>query len=141
MPKGSCLCGKITIEYTGQPDFTAICHCSSCKRQTGSMGSFNYGVPRERLTVSGAVPKEVTLIADSGKNVTNCFCGDCGAVLYRHGESFGGVNGLQLVQAGVLDDIDELNNLQPQNELFTKRRLKWNPAFEGLAQHEGMPSA
>ncbi len=34
--KASCCCGACTIEIQGQPDLNAICHCSNCKKRTGS---------------------------------------------------------------------------------------------------------
>ena len=34
--KGSCLCGKITLEVTGPMRDVLACHCSQCRKQTGS---------------------------------------------------------------------------------------------------------
>lgn len=41
------------------------------------MFSNNYVIPSERFKVFGD-PKEISKIADSGKRIVNCFCGDCG---------------------------------------------------------------
>jgi hypothetical protein len=32
--------------------------------------------------------KEISKVADSGKNITSYFCGDCGTTLFRKGDSF-----------------------------------------------------
>ena len=34
--QGSCLCGEITFEVTGQPVRQGNCHCSTCKKATGA---------------------------------------------------------------------------------------------------------
>ena len=34
--KASCCCGACSVEVRGEPDINAICHCSNCKRRTGS---------------------------------------------------------------------------------------------------------
>jgi hypothetical protein len=41
------------------------------------MFSNNYVIPSDRFKVFGN-PKEISKIADSGKRIVNCFCGDCG---------------------------------------------------------------
>ena len=34
--KASCCCGPCSVDVQGEPDINAICHCSNCKRRTGS---------------------------------------------------------------------------------------------------------
>ena len=34
--KGSCLCGAIKYTIEGSPSTTVLCHCISCKKQSGS---------------------------------------------------------------------------------------------------------
>ena len=34
--RGSCLCGKVEYEIDGQPSKVWLCHCSKCRRSTGS---------------------------------------------------------------------------------------------------------
>ena len=34
--QGSCLCGEITFEVTGQPVRQGNCHCTVCKKATGA---------------------------------------------------------------------------------------------------------
>jgi hypothetical protein len=55
----------------------ALCHCNNCRHYTASTYSYNIVVPSATFTVIGT-PKEFTVIAASGKSITNCFCGNCG---------------------------------------------------------------
>jgi hypothetical protein len=59
--------------------------------------------------------------------------------MYRWGDSFGGVDGMRIIQAGVLDDhgvIDETNIVL---EMFVEQRVEWVCQLEGVDQFEGMP--
>ena len=33
--KGSCLCGAVTFEATGEVEGFAVCHCTQCRKQSG----------------------------------------------------------------------------------------------------------
>lgn len=105
MPTGRCLCGKIRIQLSDVPkrtvrhtlvrlerceslretklDRQALCHCDTCRHYTGSVYSFNIVVPGDSFVVSHGQPKEVKLTADSGRSITNCFCGDCGKLEHQ----------------------------------------------------------
>lgn len=61
-------------------------------------------------------------------------------MMYRWGDGFGGINGKRILQPGVLDNIGDLDSLQPELEMFVKDRVKWITPFKGLAQHEAMPA-
>lgn len=49
-------------------------------------------------------PKTISKTADSGKEITSEFCGDCGTTLFRWGDAFGGKDGMRIIKAGILDD-------------------------------------
>lgn len=34
--KASCCCGACSVEVEGEPALNAVCHCTNCKRRTGS---------------------------------------------------------------------------------------------------------
>ncbi|KAH9215495.1 Mss4-like protein [Leptodontidium sp. 2 PMI_412] len=136
MPTGSCLCGNIAIEFTGQPTI-GLCHCLDCRKITSSLWAYNIIVSNEQLKVLRGTPKEYTKTADSGKSITTCFCPNCGTTLFRYGESFGGKTGTKIIKAGILDDLNVINNGQPTKEVYTARRVTWLMPQEGAAQYKG----
>ncbi|KAK8207935.1 hypothetical protein M8818_004188 [Zalaria obscura] len=136
MPTGGCFCGKVKIEYSGEPKGKALCHCIDCRKITGSTYSTNLIVPEEGFKVTGN-PKTFTKKADSGNEIHSYFCGDCGSTLYRDGASF---QGAKVVKVGVMDDINALNDAKPAVELYAPERVSWVPALSGTEQLEGMPS-
>ena len=50
-----CYCGSLRYAVAGDPLNTAICHCKSCQRQTGSAYSVIIAVPRGSLSMDGSV--------------------------------------------------------------------------------------
>ncbi|WP_164116422.1 GFA family protein [Sphingorhabdus sp. Alg239-R122] len=78
MPKGSCLCGAITIKVEGELAPPDACHCSQCRKQSGHVWA-STDVPEERLTITGA--DNITWYQASEK-VRRGFCKTCGSYLF-----------------------------------------------------------
>ncbi|KGO76687.1 Glutathione-dependent formaldehyde-activating enzyme/centromere protein V [Penicillium italicum] len=85
MAVGGCFCGKVRVEYKGQPLASGLCHCLDCRKLTGSPYSYAFIVKSTNLEVSGS-PKEVAKTADSGNSIKNYFCPDCGLYYTKFGE-------------------------------------------------------
>ena len=136
-----------------------MCHCADCRKISGGNYSNNIVVPSESFKVLSGTPKQISKIADSGKEITSKFiggalqvsrltarplsghfCPDCGTTLFRHGDSFGGINGMRVVKAGISDDVNIINSTKPGAELFAPERIKWVAPLDG-AQLDAMPLA
>jgi len=114
----------------------ALCHCLDCRKIGGSTYSTNIVVPGQGFKVQGT-PKTYTKTADGGKPITSHFCPDCGSTMFRTGETFGDQ---YVIKAGVLDDINALDQANPGAELFTEHRVGWVPDIAGASQLKGMGS-
>ncbi len=62
---GGWLCGAVRHEYSGEALFSAVCHCQSCRRQTGSAYSVVIGVPATAFQQQGAT-RSFTALGISG---------------------------------------------------------------------------
>lgn len=78
MHKGSCLCGAVTFEVTGDLPAPDACHCRKCRKHSGHYFA-STDVPRSALTVSGA--EHVTWFQSSDR-VRRGFCSVCGSSLF-----------------------------------------------------------
>jgi len=136
MPSGSCFCGATKIEYTGDIQAKALCHCLDCRKISGSTYSTNFIVPEDGFKVTSGKPKTITKTADSGNEITSHFCGDCGSTLFRDGASF---PGSKIIKVGVMDDAEVLNDGKPMVELFAPERVNWVSEIGGAAQKDAMP--
>lgn len=104
MPKmsGHCLCGNVSYTVSADPVITAICHCDTCQRQTGSAYSLVVGVPRESLAVSGSTLASFqTTTEATGTPTQRQFCSNCGSPLVTLPEA---LPALAIIKAGTLDD-------------------------------------
>ncbi len=78
MRKGSCLCGAVQYEVTGEPQDPSVCHCSQCRKQSGHVWASAY-VPDEALKITQDEGLKWYASSDVAKRG---FCGTCGAFLF-----------------------------------------------------------
>ena len=115
---GKCLCGRVSYTVTGEPAFTAMCHCRSCQRYTGSAFEPIIAFRSQDVKVHGEL-KTFDEIADSGKAVHRRFCPNCGSGMVAEVEA---MPGLTLVLAGSLDDP---SIFEPSMEVFCSSAQPW----------------
>src|SRR3954467_258306 len=76
---GKCLCGS--VEYAVQDEFTYAlnCHCSNCRRATGSAFKPLAGIERDKLRVTRGADR---LLIFGKEPAHDARCKDCGSFLY-----------------------------------------------------------
>jgi hypothetical protein len=85
MRKAVCCCGACSITVDGEPTLNAICHCSSCKKRTGSAFGWSAYFPDANvLAKTGAFN---VYAKDGASGYNRFFCANCGTTLYW--KSFG----------------------------------------------------
>ncbi|CAG8093045.1 unnamed protein product [Penicillium salamii] len=136
MAAGGCFCGKVRIQLNGQPLTTGLCYCDDCRKLTGAPFTYNLLVKTTDMEISGN-PKEVAKAADSGNDIRNYFCPDCGTPLYGVKIKDGEPDGIIVLRSGIMDD-PRLLRRKPDAEIFTDRRPPWLAPVEGAAQFSGM---
>ncbi|EOA91611.1 hypothetical protein ACJQWK_03423 [Exserohilum turcicum] len=136
MPAGGCLCGNIRYEVQGKAEASVLCHCFDCRKISGSTYSSNAMYSEDKFKITQGTPKQYKKTADSGKEITSFFCGDCGSTMWRQSPSFAGQRIIKACpKAGTLDDTSILDNFKTDAELFTQNRPKWIGAQEGAPQN------
>lgn len=115
---GSCLCGAVRFTVTGEPARFYHCHCSRCRKASGTGHASNLFVKGELSFESGA-EEVVDFKLPVAQRFTNSFCRICGSRMPRFIESLGMV----FLPAGALDDEPEL---APQARIFTGSRAAWS---------------
>ena len=75
---GSCFCGAIRFAAEVDPKRVGICHCTDCRKLTGTLFTYSFVFTRADITIKGK-PKEIAKSSDSGNKIKNYFCPDCGA--------------------------------------------------------------
>jgi hypothetical protein len=129
MLTGGCLCGACRFEYSGAVGAANYCHCSDCRRATGS--AFNIGVRLNRAEfrmVRGA-SRAFTKTGDSGRDLSRHFCADCGSPLFTSPPSH---PDWVFVKAGALDDPI---SVKPEYESWTCSEVPWARALANLTRY------
>jgi hypothetical protein len=80
-----CCCGASSITVGGEPVLNGICHCTSCRKRTGSAFGWSSYFPDDKVI---AKTGEMLIYARDGRAGYNrFFCARCGTTLYW--KSFG----------------------------------------------------
>ena len=108
--KGSCLCGAIRIEASGQPYRVGLCHCMDCRKHHGALFHASAIFPEDAVTIIGETH------AYQGRH----FCPTCGSSVFSRSDNEFEFN---------LGTLDQPDQLKPTYELWTCRRESWLPAF------------
>jgi hypothetical protein len=128
--RGSCLCRG--IEYTVDDDFAYMghCHCSECRKFSGSAFSAFGGVEPAKLRFS----KGTELIARYEKKpqLWMAFCRNCGSSLFSEQTGRGYVH----LRLGTLDDVP---TGAPRYHVFVGSKAAWHDIRDDFPQFETLP--
>lgn len=129
---GSCLCGAVRYEIS--PPYAAFqyCHCSRCRKGSGSAHVANLFVPADQLTwVSGREHAKRWELPDA-KWWCNGFCDVCGCKapwLTKNGRSW-------VVPAGTLDGDP---GMKPERSVHWASRADWYVFVHDLERFDTYP--
>lgn len=128
MYQGSCLCGAIRIELAGGIDSIIHCHCSLCRKNSGTAYATNGFINTNELTVIDPDGKLGHYQTSPGKR--RHFCTVCASPVYSSNEQ----NPTKLrLRLGILDsDISE----RPQSHNFIGSKANWDDLDANLPRFE-----
>ncbi len=78
MHRGSCLCGAVKFEVTGDLPQPSACHCVACRKHSGHFEA-SVDIPADTLTISGEAHVRWY---QSSEKVRRGFCDICGSTLF-----------------------------------------------------------
>lgn len=77
---GECLCGAVEYVVPDTFEYALNCHCSQCRRSTGSAFKPLAGIPRSDLQVVRG--NEAIMIYGQEDKTHDVHCGTCGSLLF-----------------------------------------------------------
>ena len=132
---GGCLCGSVRYRSNAEPVLQAVCHCQTCRKNSGSAFLFNVAVPEDSLSVEG---DNLRTYEDhsgaSGQAFLRKFCDRCGSHVFSHGPAYGA---LAFIKAGTLDDPSWV---APELHIWCSEKLPWTVIPAGSTEVPGNPS-
>ena len=129
---GGCLCGKVRYSANAEPMFTGVCHCKTCQKESGTAFNVVVALPQAAMSIQGAL-KTYARTGDSGQEVRNRFCPDCGSTVAIEPSI---MPGAVIIPAGTLDDTSWL---QPSMEIYCDSAQPWVQLGGGMKRFAKMP--
>ena len=116
--QGTCLCGTVTYRITGRILSFQYCHCSRCRKFTGSAHAANVFTALDGLEWVQGEDSVGTFVLDASPKYGTAFCKNCGSSL----PSVSSSAGVWVIPAGLLDeDI----GITPKRSIFWDSRAPW----------------
>ena len=131
--RGSCQCGGVRFEVTEPFLRWTNCHCSICRKHSGTFGAMTLRAPRSGFRLLAG--EELLCVYDPGEGrALKVFCSVCGSSL------FGGTwpDGEEIsIRAGALDDDP---GIRPALHIYVDSRAPWDELpDDGLPRHGERP--
>jgi hypothetical protein len=130
--RGSCLCGAVAFRIEGPYTTFQYCHCSRCRKSSGSAHAANLFVPVEQLHWERGEASVRRYPLPSAKRFTSSFCETCGAKMPWL--PAGGTR--WVVPAGALDDDP---GEKPVRNIHFASRAPWYAHAKDLETHDTVP--
>ena len=128
---GGCLCGGVRYEVRPPWLWTSYCHCSRCRRHSGSAFSTQGRVKREQLEVLQGADLVRVFRPEGG--AVKAFCSVCGSSL------FGGQYPDGPEVAIRFGTIDGDPGIRPQKHIFVGSKAVWHEILDDLPRSDGYP--
>ncbi len=116
---GSCICGSVKYEITGEFRFFPHCHCSRCRKSTGTGHASNVILTPETVEWTAGEELVRSYKVPDAERFRTVFCENCGSPLPRWAPDMS----IAVIPAGTLDSHPEL---KPSGRIFYESRADWS---------------
>ncbi|TNB46366.1 GFA family protein [Martelella lutilitoris] len=128
---GSCLCGDVKFEISGAFENFFLCHCTRCRKDTGSAHAANLFSSTATLSwISGI--ESVRSYKVPGTRHEKSFCTSCGSAV----PSLQLEGALVVVPAGSLDSAIDI---RPRAHICLASRAEWDAGLDNIPKFNGLP--
>lgn len=124
---GECYCRTVGYAVDDAFEYALNCHCSDCRRTTGSAFKPFAGIPRARLRITRG---DGDLMIHGDATNHNAHCRRCGSLLYSQVRDGAWVH----VAVGTLVDDP---SIRPTAHIFVGSKAPWDAITDDLPQYEG----
>ena len=91
-----CCCGACAIRVQSEPVINAVCHCTNCRRRTGSAFGWSVYFKNEDVTATLGAFRTYSIKGEAGaeNSQERVFCGTCGTTLFWRNQDFAELTGI-----------------------------------------------
>jgi len=125
---GKCLCGDIQIKVNGNISDIIHCHCSLCRKNSGTAYATNGFINTADFEITSGVTKLTSFSFKPGRN--RHFCSQCGSPVYSTNED----EPTRLrIRLGIFDsEISE----RPISHNFVSSKASWEDLDANLPRYD-----
>jgi hypothetical protein len=124
---GECFCGTVRYAVPDAFEYALNCHCSNCRRTTGSAFKPFAGIVRDRFSVTRG---EDNLMIHGDATNHDAHCRRCGSLLYSL------VRGGAFVHVAMGTLVDS-PSIRPTAHIFVGSKAPWFSITDDLPQYQG----
>ena len=130
--EGACLCGAVRYRLTGELLAFQYCHCSRCRKNTGSAHAANLFTRTDGLEWLAGEEHRGTYMLRGEPDFPTAFCRTCGSNM----PAMSSTGRYWVVPAGTLDADP---GLRPARSIFWESRAPWFTCVSELPTHAELP--
>ena len=116
---GSCICGSVKYEISGEFRALLHCHCSRCRKSSGTGHASNVILSPQTVHWTAGEDLIASYKVPDARHFRSVFCRNCGSPLPRVRPD----NSLAVIPAGSLDSSPDL---KPTGRIFYASRAEWS---------------
>jgi len=130
MIEGRCLCGDVQIKISGEISEIIHCHCSLCRKNSGTAYATNGFVNKAEFEITKGDDKLSTFSIKLGRY--RHFCTQCGSPVYSSNDDDPTRIRLRL---GIVDSAIET---RPISHNFVSSKANWEELDAELPRYDGL---
>lgn len=124
--KGSCLCGEVRYEITGDIVGINYCHCVQCRKASGTAFATNAAVATVDFSMTHGRQRLAYIESSPGKK--RYFCSGCGSPIYSQYD-----DRMETVYVRI-GTIDDDAGLRPDVHIYVASKAPWYEIRDDLPQ-------
>ena len=124
---GACFCGHVQYEAEVDPGKVALCHCTDCQINSGSVMGWVVAVVDDRFELKSGTLKTFVKTAESGRRRALGFCAECGTRIVA--KPVEGEQGITSLRAG---SVRQRAQLRPRAHLWARSAVPWIDELQKL---------
>jgi hypothetical protein len=130
--RGACLCGAVGYEADGPFPVFQYCHCSRCRRFTGSAYASNLFCPPAQFRWTRGADSVQRFALPEARFFATAFCKTCGSSLPWTNQT----GTMVIIPAGTLDGAPPI---APSRNIMWASRAPWYVSAAELETHDERP--
>ncbi|HWK55565.1 MAG TPA: GFA family protein [Hyphomicrobiales bacterium] len=130
--QGSCLCGAVTYEITGDLGEGYYCHCMRCQKASGSAFATNARIAPEQFHLTGGADVLKSYV-NEGTGLVRKFCGNCGSPIVSERST-------PAILAVRLGTLDTPLRRRPVGHIFVESQAEWDVMTDDLPRFMQRPT-